>query len=154
MRVRNAAVSAAEGAGYSRIKTVNEWEVYRSSAGCEVKIPLTYKLTDAQYDAIIAAIESPRRTSSAKRKKSAASRRHEAEERKREMERQAIAAESLRRDESVFGTLGPELTGREKRDIRRLWEEEEAERYAIAQLMTEIPTPNAHAGRLRAQHRS
>jgi transcription elongation GreA/GreB family factor len=69
---------------------------------------------------------------------------------KRRAEIEAHIAERNRE----LGGLREHLTAQEARAIQQVIERHERELREIRRLMTEIPTPSVHAGRVPARHRS
>ena len=67
---------------------------------------------------------------------------------------EAEIADLLRRRDGRMDGLGAVLTGAEMRDIERLIERKQRELRDWRRLMTEIPTPSAHAGNAKAKHRA
>lgn len=63
-------------------------------------------------------------------------------------------ADLLRQRDSRMDGLGRVLTNSELRAIEQLIESKHRELRGWQQLMTEIPTSSAHAGRVKAQHHS
>lgn len=60
----------------------------------------------------------------------------------------------VRQISSRMDGLGAQLSAKDIRRIESLIEQREREVREWQRLMTEIPTPNAHSGRVKARHRS
>lgn len=148
-------VVALRGNGYSRSTAADRWGIETwSRKGCPaLRVPSECSATAAervlvQADHDLVALASKRKPKKFRARETAARKAEALNRRRLEIEAH-IAARNRE-----LGGLREHLTSKEARDIQLVIERHERELRELRRLMTEIPSPNAHAGRVQAQHRS